>query len=107
MSPTLRAAGLAGLAAPAVLVLPPSLVVLLLVALAALVVVDALAARGLPEVDRQLPSIVARGVPTAVVLEAVDPARVRLRQPVPADVAVEPPEGDGRIDGVLVARRRG
>jgi uncharacterized protein (DUF58 family) len=107
ISPTPRVAQAVAVLAVAALVLPASVVVLALLALATLVAVDARAARGRPDVERTLPTIVARGVPAVVRLEVGTPGRVRVRQPVPPDVVLEPSEGERGLDAVVVARRRG
>jgi uncharacterized protein (DUF58 family) len=109
MSPTLRTALAVALLALAGLVLPLPLVALGLVALAGAVAVDLLAVREPPAVRRELPRAAARGVPAAVEVERLVPVagRVRLRQPVPPDVELEPSEADERLEATLVARRRG
>lgn len=109
MSPAPRAAwALVALAALA-LVLPVPLVVLAALALAATTAVDAAAVRRRPALSRQVPAVLARATPASLVVEADAPAarRVRLRQPATPDLAVDGPEGDGRLDAVLVPRRRG
>jgi uncharacterized protein (DUF58 family) len=88
------------------LVLPLGLVGLLLAALAAAVAVDALRARRSPGVTRSLPRIVVRGVPAELRLDAVT-AHIRLRQPRPPDVEIEPGQADGALCATIVARRRG
>ena len=107
MSPTTRGAFALGLAALVGLVLPPALTVLALLAVGAAIVVDALAARRPPEVAAEIPRVLARGVPAAMRLRAGDDRRVTLRQPRLADVAVDPPEGEGELAASLTARRRG
>lgn len=108
MSPGPRAAlALAALAVAAVLV-PLSVVILAAVALATATAVDALAVRRPPDVARQVPPVLARGVPVAVRIAATAGGfRVRVRQPSTADVSVDPPEADGVLEAVLVPRRRG
>ena len=109
MSPTARVATILAALAGTALVLPPILVALAVLALATATLVDALAARRPPTLSRQVPSLLARGVGVPLVVEAAapGPAKVRLRQPVPPDLAVAPSEADGRLDAVLVGRRRG
>ena len=109
MSPAPRAAwALAALAALALL-LPLPLVVLAALALAGATLADALAVRRAPPVRRDVPAVMARGVPAALVARATagGGARVRLRQPATPDLAVEPSEGDGALDAVVLPRRRG
>ena len=107
MSPRPRAAlALAAVAATA-LVLPPPLVVTAVLAVAAAVVVDALAARRPPRVERRAPTILARGVPAPFVLAVERGRNVRVRQPVPPDLALDPQEADGNLTATLVGRRRG
>jgi uncharacterized protein (DUF58 family) len=109
VSPTPRAA--AALAAVALLTVAVGPVVgaLLALALAAVTLVDALAVRAHPRVERRLPPILARGVPTPLVVEAAPAGAgsVRVRQPIPPDLALEPREADGRLDGRLTPLRRG
>jgi uncharacterized protein (DUF58 family) len=109
MSPTLRTALAVAVLAVAGLTLPLPVVALALVALAGALVVDLRAVREPPAVRRELPRAAARGVPAAVeVAQLVSvPGSVRLRQPVPPDVELEPSEADERLEGTLVARRRG
>ena len=109
MSPTQRSAlAVAALAALA-LALPWTVVLLALAALVGALGVDLFAVRAAPSVRRSLPRTAARGVPAQVVLEQVVPlsGSVRLRQPAPPDIALEPSEADERLAGALIARRRG
>ena len=107
MTPTPRAAAvLAGIAA-SLLILPVPVGVLLAVALATGVVVDAWLVRTPPVVERHVPERLARGVPATLSLAAEEPARVKLRQPVPPDLTFTPTQGDGVLTGPVVARRRG
>jgi uncharacterized protein (DUF58 family) len=98
------AIALAGLSLLA-LVLPLALIGLLAAALAAAVTVDALRARRAPEVTRSLPRIVVRGIPAELRLDAA--AEIRLRQPRPPDVEIEPGQADGALRATIVARTRG
>ena len=109
MSPTRRTALVAAVVAVAGLVLPLGLAGLLLVALAGGLIADVLAVRRAPEVRRAAPRTMARAVPAALQLTqpVVQAGSSRLRQPLPPDVELEPSEGDERLDGTLVARRRG
>ena len=83
-------------------------------AIAALILVgalvaDALAVRRAPEVRREVPRHLARGVPARLRVHAKLPGlgRLRMRQPAPAALALEPREADGELDATLVPRRRG
>jgi uncharacterized protein (DUF58 family) len=78
------------------------------VALLAAFVVDARAARRAPEVRRDVPEVLSRGVPADLrVRAAVDAGGVRVRQAMPPGVALEPREGQGELHGRLTAGRRG
>jgi uncharacterized protein (DUF58 family) len=79
------------------------------VAVAGAFVVDAIVSRPRPVVHRRLPGVLARGVPAELALDAepVGAGALRLRQPLVPDVAVEPPEADGRLEASIRARRRG
>ena len=109
MSPTRRTALVAAVIAVAGLVLPLGLAGLLLVALAGGLIADVLAVRRAPDVRRAAPRTMARAVPAALQLTqpVVQAGSSWLRQPLPPDVELEPSEGDERLDGTLVARRRG
>jgi uncharacterized protein (DUF58 family) len=108
MSPTVRGAAALGAAALSALLVPPVLAVLLLLAVGAAIVVDALAGRRPPLLERELPALLARGVPAALTLRAVDEGRTtRVRQPRVPDLTVEPPEADGELQAELVGLRRG
>ena len=107
MTPTPRAAAALALVALSLLVLPIPVAVLLAVALAAAAGVDAWWVHRAPEVTREAPTQLARGVPAELRLIAAEPARVRLRQPTPPDVELAPAEAEGELAGRLVARRRG
>ena len=107
MSVRPRAAYALGAIALSALLLPVAVAVLATVALLAATVVDALAVRRRPSVVRRLPHVLARGVETRLVLEQEEGRESRLRQPLPPDFSLEPQEGEGGLDGQLVARRRG
>ena len=62
---------------------------------------------GLPAVRRDVPERLARGVPSALHLVADEPARLRLRQPVPPDLSLEPAQAEHELSGQLLALRRG
>jgi uncharacterized protein (DUF58 family) len=60
-------------------------------------------------VRREVPQHLARGVaaPLRVHAERSGLGRLRLRQPAPAALVVEPREADGELDATVVPRRRG
>src|SRR4051812_7173267 len=109
MSPTPRAAVVLAVIALLALALPPALAGLAAAALAAAVIVDALAVRRRPELDRTLPEVLARGVTAPLEVHAAVAAggSVRVRQPSVPDVRVEPREGDGGLQATVTGRRRG
>jgi uncharacterized protein (DUF58 family) len=109
MTPTRRTAIALGVIALSLLVVPIPVSLLAAAALVAATVVDAWWARRPPVVHRALPSTLARGVPAAYELDVVDvPSAVRVRQPLPPDLELEPvTEATGELEGRLVARRRG
>jgi uncharacterized protein (DUF58 family) len=109
VTPTPRACLLLGAIALSALVVPLTLVAAAALALAAATVVDALAVRRAPDVARELPRVLARGVPAAlrVRARAAGPGRLRLRQATVPDLAIEPAVGTDGLDATLVARRRG
>jgi uncharacterized protein (DUF58 family) len=98
LSPTRRAAIAFAVVAGAALLLPPALVVLLAVALATAVVVDALAVRAPIAVERTVPSVLSRGVPGRIEVNA---GNAFVRQPAPPDLHVDLDQG------TITATRRG
>ena len=108
MSPSPRAVVvLAGIAALALLV-PAFVVLLLVVALVGAVAVDMHAARRRPEITREVPTVMARGVLAPLVVEASAPgAVVEVRQPLPPDLWTASTDAVGRLEAQLVPRRRG
>ena len=109
MSPTPRLAGLlAGLALLA-LVLPLPVVALATLALLAAAAVDLRAASRAPRVERRAPAVLSRGVaaPLSATPAGAVPGRLRLRQPTPPDLRVEPAEAAGPLEARLLGRRRG
>jgi uncharacterized protein (DUF58 family) len=108
LSPTPRLALLVAAAALGFLFLPSALPALIILALLAAAAGDALAVRRPPELERTLPGILARGVPTDLVVDVeAGGATARVRQPVPPDLDLNPREADGRLAATLVPRRRG
>ncbi|HEU0318466.1 MAG TPA: DUF58 domain-containing protein, partial [Solirubrobacteraceae bacterium] len=109
MTPTPRAAAiLAGLGLLGLLV-PPAVSALAAAALLAALAVDARSVRRAPAIEREVSRVVARGTPVALRLRADDRdgRRVRLRQPAPADVRIEPEEVTGALAATLTGDRRG
>lgn len=107
MTPTPRAAAALALVALSLLFVPVPVALLLALALAAATAVDAWWVRRPPAVVREMPTQLARGVPAVLRLEPGEPGRVRLRQPLPPDLELVPAQGEGALEGRLVARRRG
>jgi uncharacterized protein (DUF58 family) len=91
------------------LVVPPELPLFAALALGVAMAVDAWWARRAPVVQRVAPTTLARGVPSPFSVQvAEDRAAIRVRQPLPPDLRLEPEsEGEGELDGKLLARRRG
>ncbi|MDQ1372851.1 MAG: hypothetical protein QOJ09_189 [Actinomycetota bacterium] len=106
MSPTSRAAAAIAVIALGAFVLPPVLCALALVALAAATVVDARAVRRPPVGDRTVPQVLSRGVLSPLRVE-VDADPVRVRQPMPPSLSVDPDTADGGLSSQVLPRRRG
>ena len=109
MSPTPRTAGLVAAAATTVLILPIGITMLVVLAVLAGAAVDARIARHTPTTARSLPRILSRGIPSPFTVKAAsgNTSSVAIRQAVPADVSIDPGEGRDRLQGQIVARRRG
>jgi uncharacterized protein (DUF58 family) len=110
MSPTPRAAAILAGVALLALVVPPLVALLAAVVVVTGIVVDALQARAAPPLETSFPRFLARGVaaPYAVALAEEPSGRVRLRQATVPDVELDPQELEAaRIEGTIVARRRG
>jgi uncharacterized protein (DUF58 family) len=109
MSPAPRAAAILAALGVLTALTAPAVGLLAAVALAGAVAADALAVRRRPELRRDAPRHMARGVPAPlrVAAERDGPGRVRLRQPAPAALELDPREADGALDATLVGRRRG
>jgi uncharacterized protein (DUF58 family) len=107
VSPTLRCALLAAGLPVLVLVLPGWFVVLLALVLAGMFAADVAAVRAPATVERTLPRVAARGVPSPLLVRTETAGHLRLRQPQPPEIGVEPAESDRSLDAVLRARRRG
>lgn len=109
MSPSPRAALIAGGLALAVLVVPPALVVLGAVGLVVATVVDVLDARRPVSVVRAVPGRLARGVTAtmSVTVDGLGGRRVLVRQPLVPDIDVVPSVAHAAFSAAVVARRRG
>jgi uncharacterized protein (DUF58 family) len=109
VTPTARTAIVVGAVALSALFLPLPLAIVALLGVLAAAAVDALAVRRSPEVERRLPATLSRGVRATLTVDVEQPpaGRVRVRQPVPPDLRLEPQEAEERLAAELVARRRG
>jgi uncharacterized protein (DUF58 family) len=94
--------------AAAALAVPGAVAAAAVAVLAGLVVADALLARAAPRVTRTVPAILSRGVgvPLTVGVESRG-RRIRLRQPLIPDLALDVQEADGALAATLTPRRRG
>ncbi len=108
-APTPRAAVLVGLAALIGVWLPLWVGGLALAAIVLATLADAVLVRRPGAVRQDLPAVVPRAAPVPFGLVALEPppGTIRLRQPTPPDVEVEPSEADGALTSHLIARRRG
>jgi uncharacterized protein (DUF58 family) len=109
VTPTPRAAGALAACALAALVVPGGVAGAAAAVVLGLALADALAARRPLEAVREVPSTRARGVgvPLAVAVRDDRAGRVRVRQPLGPDLALDVQEGDGALAATLVPRRRG
>ncbi len=110
MSPTALTAALLAALALAAFALPALLIALGAGALLAAFAVDVGRVRRAPEARRELPELLSLGVPEHYTVLVTAPAGcgVRVRQPRPGDLEIEPNEARGRsLSGTLTARRRG
>lgn len=107
MTPTPRAAALLALCAVAAVPAGWRVAAVAAAAVVAASIADALRVRGAPRVERVHPPVVARAQPVDLSVEVRADGPMRVRQALPADVALAPQEGDGGLAGRLVARRRG
>ena len=109
MTPAPRAVVVLAVIALAALLVPLGLVAIAALMLVVAVVVDARAAKREPQVERQAPEVLSRGIPAQITIRAPAPAggTVRVRQPAPPELTIEPREGDGGLTAEIVATRRG
>jgi uncharacterized protein (DUF58 family) len=109
MTPAPRAVIVLGAIALAALLVPIGIVALAALMLVVAVAVDARAAKHQPQVDRQAQEVLSRGIPAQITIRASAPpgSSVRLRQPAPPELLVDPREGAGSLSATMVATRRG
>jgi len=108
VTPTPRAAGVLAALAICALLLPVGVILLAVLALVAATAVDAWTVRRPPELHRWVPSVLSRGVPVELTVEAPPTSgRLRVRQATPPDVGLDPQEAEGDLRASLVPRRRG
>jgi uncharacterized protein (DUF58 family) len=107
VTPTPRTAALLALCAAGAMLAGWRVAAVLAAAILAAAAVDAARARRPPRVERSHPPVVVRGAPVALAVAVRAEGAARVRQALPADVELEPQEGDGGLAGELVARRRG
>ncbi len=91
------------------LLLPAAVVGLGAGAVLVAALLDARAARRRPTLERRVARVLSRGVPASfeAAVDAPGAAAIRLRQAAPPEVRVQPAEAAGRIEGRVVAGRRG
>jgi len=109
VSPSPRAALLLGAIAVATAFVGVAFGVLAALALVAATLADALAVRRPPRIERTVAPVLARGVASPLTVETTPdgPGRVRVRQPVPPDLGLEPREGEELLRAKLMPLRRG
>ncbi len=109
MSPTPRAAIALAVIALLALVLPLGLVALAALALAVATGLDAQSVRQPPSVRRSLDPVLSRGVAARLRVDVRQPEarRLRVRQPPPPGLELEPVQADGDFVSEVVARVRG
>jgi uncharacterized protein (DUF58 family) len=109
VSPSPRAVVALAVIAVSALILPLGVVVLAAVALVAATVVDAVSAKRVPELRRDAPEVLSRGVSTPLNATAIAPAggSVRVRQAAPPGIDIEPREAETHLAATLTATRRG
>ncbi|HEX5614719.1 MAG TPA: DUF58 domain-containing protein, partial [Acidimicrobiia bacterium] len=109
MSPTARAAAMLGAIALLALALPPAVTSVAVVVFAAALVTDTLLARRPLKLRRTVPTVLARGVPASLRVDALPEGRgrVEVRQPRVPDIDIEPATARSALDSTVIARRRG
>ena len=86
MTPTPRCALLLAIAACSALLVGPDLALAAMLAIGAACLLDTLFVLRAPRLQRSVPSVVARGVPAAMRVDAQASHRVDVRQPLVPDV---------------------
>lgn len=109
MSPTTRAAIVLGAIALLALLVPAAVALALAGAFAIALVADTVLARRPLLLRRTVPSVLARGVPAELCVDALPEGRgrVEVRQPRLPDIEIEPAVARAGLDATIVARRRG
>ena len=109
MTPTTRTAVLVALAALLAIFVPVPLAGIAVAGVLAAAAVDAWLVRKRPSVERSSSHIVSRGIasPMSVSVDAPGARVARVRQPIPADIDLEPREAPDHLDGTITAKRRG
>ena len=109
MSPAPRAAFLLAAIALSALFLPLPIAVVAALALAVATYIDARSVRPAPEVERSLPQILSRGVPSRLEVDVAttDARSSKLVQGASPDLVVRPREATGSFQGTVQPRRRG
>jgi len=106
LAPTRRFAFALGGSSLLALASPP-LAIALAALLAVMFVVDAWVARAPARISRSLPRVFARGVSRSLRVEGDGPGSLRVRQPAPNDVVIEPPDDEVPLEARITGRRRG
>jgi uncharacterized protein (DUF58 family) len=107
--PTPLSAALMGAVALSAFLLPTISVLTCAALVLVAMVVDAWQIRAPAVVDRSVPRLLSRGVPSQLLVRVQhdSASRLRVRQPVPADLHLEPSAADGDLIATITARRRG
>jgi len=109
MRPTPISAILMGAVAFSALLLPLGSVLVCAALVLVATIIDGWRVHAPAEAERSAPRLLSRGVPSRLVVRVRHPSanRLRVRQPVPADLHIEPSEADEGLDATITARRRG
>ena len=108
MAPTRRTAWLIGGVAILAVIVPTSLVVVLLGAVAVAVVVDGWVGRAPLRIERTIGDVLSRGVASRLEIDVADRNdRATVRQPGTPDLIVDPSISDGGLEGTVTPIRRG
>ena len=109
MAPTTRAALVLVGAGVAALLVHPAAALAIFVGLIAAAIVDLRSIAGAPSLRREVPTVLARGVPARLVvrLRGRTAGTVRVRQPRTADLDIVPNEDLSGLEALIVGRRRG